>query len=216
MNELTDKQIKTRWIDIKKTIKSRPLLAYRVGIPLDEWDKYMYSTPEKEEVNRVYDAIHYDRKEKTKRLRTELSKMVGYRESKEFSRKSGVSDTYIRDIIEGKKDKVGYDIINRLELFVSRLNPDFELSLENSLDIKSHSRDQFSEYASEIDSVADNLKRYCFKLSEIARKQEKETDWMGNAEEPSAHLEHNIQRLQKLKEKIDLYWNTYIEGKIQG
>jgi hypothetical protein len=42
MEELTEKQMKTRWVDIKKQIKERPLLAYRVGIPLEDWDKYMY------------------------------------------------------------------------------------------------------------------------------------------------------------------------------
>lgn len=38
MENLTDKQIKTRWADIKKILKERQLLAYRVEIPLDKWD----------------------------------------------------------------------------------------------------------------------------------------------------------------------------------
>ena len=49
MSELTEKQIKTRWVDIKKQIKERPLLAYRVGIPLEAWDSYMHSTPSSNE-----------------------------------------------------------------------------------------------------------------------------------------------------------------------
>lgn len=215
MDQLTERQIKTRWTDIKKQIKSRPLLAYRINIPLDKWDEYMKSTPERNEVNRIYDAIQEDRIQKTARLKEELSKMVGYRESKEFSRKSGVSDTSIREIVEGKKEKAGYDIINRLELFVSRLNQEFEPSIENSLDIKSFTQDQFGEFASEINSIADSLKRNCFKLTEIARKQEKLKDWWGNYEEPTAQLERSIQSLSELKEKIDTYWSVYIEREIK-
>ncbi|MCT4622955.1 MAG: hypothetical protein N4A46_04970 [Schleiferiaceae bacterium] len=215
MTQLTEKQIKTRWADIKKLIKSRPLLAYRVNIPMKSWDKYMHSIPEAAEVNRIYIAIQEDRKQKTSRLKEELSKMVGYRESKEFSRKSGVSDTSIRNIIEGKKDKAGYDIINRLELFVSRLNPDFEMSLENPLDIKTHTQDQFGEFSSKVNNIADSLKQYCYRLTEIARKLEKEKDWMGNQEEPSAHLEYSIKRLTELKNDIDSYWSVYIERQIK-
>lgn len=87
MTELNEKQIKTRWVGIKRQIKDRPLLAYRVGIPLDNWDKYMHSTPPFNEVNRIYFEIQEDRKGKTLRIKDALSKIVGYRESKEFSRK---------------------------------------------------------------------------------------------------------------------------------
>lgn len=215
MTELTEKQIKTRWIDIKKQIKERQLLAYRVGISLDNWDKYMYSIPSTDEINRIYDAIHQDRKNKTLRIKEGLSKIVGYRESKEFSRKSGVSDTMIRDILEGKKDMAGYDVINRLELFIHVVIPDFELSIENPLTIKTYTKEYVSEIASNINKVADNIKQYCFRLTELARKMEKEKDWNGNEIEPSKYLDNDIRRLSELKEQIDTYWEMYIDRKLK-
>lgn len=123
MEELTEKQLRTRWSDVKKQIKERPLLAYRAGIQLEDWDNYMHSIPPTNEINRIYYKILEDRKRKTLRIKESLSKIVGYRESKEFSKKCGVSDTSIRDILEGKKDLVGYDVINRLELFLHVIMP---------------------------------------------------------------------------------------------
>lgn len=213
MAELTEKQIKTRWIDIKKQIKERPLLAYRVNIPLDDWDKYMYSTPSSSEVNRIYFAIQEDRKVKTLRIKKVLSQLVGYREAKEFSRKSGVSDSYIRDIIEGKKDMAGYDIINRLELFLHVTMPDFEVSIENPLNVKNYTYEYIGEIVSQINRIADNLKYDCFKLTELSRKMEKDKDWKGEDIEPTFLLDSNIKKLSELKEQIDSYWKVYIDKK---
>ena len=210
---LTEKQIQTRWVDIKKQIKERPLLAYRVGIPLDNWDRYMHSVPSSDEVNRIYLEIQEDRKRKTLRIKEALSKIVGYREAKEFSRKSGVSDSVIRDIIEGKKEMAGYDVINRLELFLHVTMADFELSLENPLSVKQYTREYIGEIASQIDNTADRLKQYCFKLSEMSRKMENDKDWYGNEVEPTYTLEHIIKRLLDLKEQIGSYWKVYVDKK---
>lgn len=215
MDTLTAKQIKTRWTDIKKQINERQLLAYRVGIALEKWDQYMHSIPNDDEVNRIFIAIQEDRKSKTLRIKQGLSKIVGYRESVEFSRKSGVSDASIRDIIEGKKIMAGYDIINRLELFLNQVLPDFELSIENPLTLKSYSQDYLGEIATEVNRVAENLRHYCFKLSEMARKQELEKDWHGNPIQPSATIEYSIKTLTETKEKIDSFWKVYIERQLK-
>ena len=69
MSELTDRQYKTRWGEIKKVLKERPLLAYKVNIPLEEWDTYMFSFPSHEEIDRIYDEVMADRKHKTLRGR---------------------------------------------------------------------------------------------------------------------------------------------------
>ena len=213
MSEITDKQLKIRWSDIKKQIKERPLLAYRVSIPLDEWDKYMHSNPSADEINRIYYAIQEDRKNKTLRIKEGLSEIVGYRESKQFSRKAGVSDTSIREILEGKKDMAGYDVINRLEIFLHVIMPDFELSIENPLNVKSFTAEAISEIASKINHVADNLKSHCFKLTELAKKQEKEKDWAGKNIDASYFLKFDIESLTELKNQIDLIWETYIDKK---
>lgn len=212
--DLTEHQYKTRWTDIKKQIKERPLLAYRVGIPLEKWDHYMHSIPSKSEIDRVYLAIHDDRKSKTLRIRMALSQIVGYRECKLFSRKSGVSDCTISEILEGKKDMAGYDVINRLELFLSRIMPDFELSIENTLTIKNYTDDYIGDITKQIDNIADGLKRYCFTLTQQARKKERETDYAGNPMLPTQRLENNINALIELKEQINTFWTVYIDGNL--
>lgn len=211
MENLTPKQLKTRWTEIKRLINERQLLAYRVGIELEKWDNYMHSIPNPEEIERIYNEIQDDRKTKTLRIKNGLSKIVGYRETVEFSRKTGVSDTTIREIIEGKKIMAGYDIINKLELFLNRVLPDFEMSIENPLTLKSYSQDYLGEIASDVNKVAENLRNYCFKLTEMARKQELETDWNGKKIQPSFTLEYSIKELLELKDKVDTYWKTYIE-----
>jgi hypothetical protein len=214
MSELTEKQLKTRWTDVKKQIGERQLLAYRVGIPLDKWDSYMLSTPPVEEINRIYFAVQDDRKNKTLRIKMGLSSIVGYRESVEFSRKSGVSDTSIRDIIEGKKEMAGYDIINKLELFLSVALPDFEPSIENPLNIRRYTQDHLGNLATNINQIADRIKQYCFSLTEMARKQDTGVDWKGEQVGPSDSLKYCIKELENLKSEIDTFWNVYIDRRI--
>lgn len=211
MEKLTEKQLRTRWGGVKKQIRDRPLLAYRVGIPLDKWDEYMHSVPSENEINRIYNEIQNDRTRKTLRLKDGLSQIVGYRESKEYARKSGVSDTSIRDIVEGKKEMAGYDVINRLEIFMHAIMPEFEISLENPLTIKEHTYEYIGEIISQIDSVADSLKRYCYRLSEYSRKGEKTKDWRGNEIEPTAHLQSDIDRLIDLKLQVDNFCEIYMK-----
>ncbi len=215
MKKLNEKQVKQKWTDIKKIIKERQLLAYRVGINLDDWDKYMKSTPSAIEIDRIYNEIQLDRKNKTARIKEGLSKIVGYREAKEFSRKSGVSDTSIRQIIEGKKIMAGYDIINKLELFLNRVMPEFDVSIENPLDIKSFAQEHIGKITSDLNETANRLNRYCFSLTQMARKMEAEKDWQGNTVKPTYNLDFEIKRLIGLKDEIDLFWNVYIEGKIK-
>jgi transcriptional regulator with XRE-family HTH domain len=215
MDDLTDKQIKNRWVEIKKQINERQLLAYRVGIPLEQWDKYMYSLPQKDEINRIYIAIQNDRTAKTLRIKEGLSQIVGYREAKEFSRKGGVSDTAIRDIIEGKKTMAGYDIINRLELFLNSVLTDFQLSIENPLTVKSYSLDYLGEISSDINKIASRLQQYSFKLSEMARTQKTDIDYLTKESlAPTHSLRSHIEELTELESKIDLFWNTYCRKKI--
>ncbi|PRY90332.1 hypothetical protein BY457_12715 [Marinilabilia salmonicolor] len=212
MSGLTDKQYKTRWGEIKKVLKERPLLAYKVNIPLEEWDTYMFSYPSHQEIDRIYDEIMTDRKEKTLRVKEGLSKIVGYRESKEFSRRSGVSDSSIRQILDGKKERAGYDIINRLELFLSVTMEEFEPSPENPLSVREFAQNSIAYIASQLNKVAENLKGYCFDLTEMVRKENKRFDFFGERISPSIRIERNIERLKEIKDGIDMLWENYIDG----
>jgi transcriptional regulator with XRE-family HTH domain len=212
MKELTSNQIKTRWTEIKKLIRSRQLLAYRVGIDIKDWDRYMHSTPPESEVNRIYDVIHNDRKIKTKRIRDGLSKIIGYRESKEYSRRTGISDTSIRQIIEGKKEMAGYDLINRFEMFLHMVLPDFDLSIENPLDEKKFVRHNLMEIALEIDRIADNLKMYCFELTKFGYLVKKGNELTSSPLDTTSTLDNKISELKSIKNRIDMFCRTYIDG----
>lgn len=207
-------ELKNRWRDIKKQINERQLLAYRVGIPLEKWDIYMHSVPEDSEINRIYFAIQEDRKNKTLRIKEELNNIVGYRESKLFSKKIGISDTSIREIIEGKKEMAGYELINKLELFLNTINPKFDLSIENPLKIREFTKEHINEITLQINRIATDLKFYCYDLTQMANKQETETNWRGEKEKASKRIEYAIKGLNEAKENIDIFWETYIEKKI--
>lgn len=208
---LTPKQIKTRWTDIKKQINARQLLAYRVSIPVEKWDEYMHSTPSEDEINRIYEAIQEDRINKTARVKEALSKIVGYRESVVYSKKIGISDSYIREILEGKKVKAGYEIIDKIELFLNTILPDFEMSIENPLTLKSFTQDYANNITNDINKVVENLKDYRFNLAQMFTKRETATDWKGDNISVTRSIEYSIERLTNIKEEIDLFWNLYIE-----
>lgn len=211
MNGLTEKQYKTRWIYIKKEIKARPLLAYLTGITIKQWNEYLHDLPPYQEIDRIYDAIREDRAAKTQRVRAELEKMVGYRESKQYAKKTGVSDTSIRDIIEGKKTAAGFDLIDRLEIFIHVVNPAFELSLENPLSPEKVVRDDFEEVISSIKNISNRLMRESMELAEVARKMRPNVNFFDQVVHPSWGLEMAINDLAAVKEKIDLVYRTYIE-----
>lgn len=208
---LTPKQIKTRWTDIKRQINARQLLAYRVSIPVEKWDEYMHSTPSEDEINRIYEAIQQDRINKTARVKEALSKIVGYRESVVYSKKIGISDSSIREIIEGKKIKAGYEVIDKIELFLNTILCDFEMSIENPLTLRNFIQDYANTVTNDINKVVENLKDYRFELSQMIIKGETTTDWKGNKIPVTKSIEHSIERLKDIKEEIDLFWNLYIE-----
>lgn len=209
--ELTKQQLKNRWVDIKKQIKERPLLAYRVNIPLDKWDEYMLSFPEPDEINRIYNAIQEDRKVKTARIRAALSKIVGYRESAEYGRKSGVSDSYISNIIEGKKEMVGYDVINRLELFLS-LVTEFETSIENPLTAKEFSQQLMDEIRKDLTNVINSLERLNNELYQIGRNMKiPENPYSFTIKTPEETIEYYITVLNDLKVRLKNYSELYLK-----
>lgn len=208
---MTERQIKQRWIDIKKLIKQRPLLAYLTGIPFKEWNTYMNNTPVQEEVDRIYNSIIDDRTEKTKRIRQELNSIVGYREAKQYSKKMGISDTTIREIVEGKKTAAGYGVIDRVEIFISAIDPNFEVSVENPLSKELLVKDEFDEIANEIRDISNSLLRESFELKDVAKKMRLNNDWGGRIIDPSSGIKYQISRLTSIKETIDLIVDTYIK-----
>lgn len=208
-NELTDKQVRTRWGDVKKEIRNRPLLAYRVGIPLSEWDKYIHSVPPKEEVNRIYHEIKEDRRLKTERIRERLSKIVGYREINLYAEKMGVSNTTVRHIIERKTERAGYDVINRIELFINAVDKSFEVSLENPKTLEGYIQELIERELENISRISNYLNRLLYELPRTIKQPK--IDFYGKEEHPASDIQYCIDRLQKSKEQIDMIYDVFIK-----
>lgn len=208
-DNLTDRQIKNRWSDIKREIKNRPLLAYRVGIPLDQWNEYIHSIPNREEVNRIYDEIKEDRKQKTKRIREKLGEVIGYREANIYAQKMGISSTTIKNIIENKSPSPSYDMINRIEIFLNAIDETFEVSLENSISFKEYVQNLINQEMKSINNIANYLNNESYKLLDLLNGAEK--DIFGKPIHPTSYLSRCINNLHSSKEKLDVIFETYIK-----
>lgn len=207
--KLTDQQIKNRWYDIKKEIKNRPLLSYRVGIPLDKWDKYIHSIPERDEVNRIYDKIKEDRKNKTERVKNKLSEIIGYREANIYAKKMGISSTTIKNILENKSSKLpSYEMIDKIEIFINAIDDTFEISLENPISFKGYIRDLIDTEVKNINNIANNLNNKGYKLFNMFLSNVEKDIW-GNEILPTSFLEISINNLKESKEKLDIIYETY-------
>lgn len=209
---MRDKKMINKWSEIKKTIKSRPVLAYLVKIPIEKWNEYMTSTPEDEEINRIHDLIIEDRTQKTARLKEELSKLVGYRELAQFSKKTMVSTASIKDIIENKKVTAGYDVINKLEIFINAINPEFEISIENTMDSRSLVDDEFKRAIHDIELSTRVLNEFSYYLLKIGKNLKNDKSYYnGNPIKASSYLDRVISILTSTKEKIDIIDELYLD-----
>lgn len=207
-SELTDQQIKNRWYDIKKEIKRRPLLAYRIGISLDKWNDYSHNIPEKEEVNAMYNKIKEDRKNKTDRIKNKLSEIVGYREANIYAKRMGISPTSIKNILEDKSSKLpSYEMIDRIEIFINAIDDAFDVSLENTISFKEYIRDLIEKEVKSINNIANYLNSKGYELFDMLSSVK--TDICGNETLPTSFLETSINNLKESKEKLDIIYETY-------
>ena len=97
-----EKSLINKWSHLKSEIKRRPILGLKLGLSAETLHHYYYHTPSDDEILRVEAALYQDRAEKTRRIRDELSKVVGHIESVKISQKLDISDSKSRDIMEGK------------------------------------------------------------------------------------------------------------------
>lgn len=205
---LTEQQIKNRWYDIKKEIKNRPLLAYYTEIPLDKWNEYLHSIPERNEVNRIYKKIKEDRKNKAERVKTKLSQIIGYREANTYAKKMGISSTTIKNLLEGKSSNLpSYEMIDKLEIFINAIDETFEVSLENTISFKEYIRNLIDKEVKNINNIANNLNSRGYELFDMLGNIK--VDYRGNEIHPTTFLETSIKNLCEVKEKLDIIYDTY-------
>lgn len=211
---MRDKKSINKWSEIKRTLRSRPFLIYQVGIPLNQWNVFNTKTPTDEEIERIQEIIINDRTEKTLRLKTELTKIVGYRELANYAKQSMTSTTTIKDIIEGKKTAAGYEVINKLEIFINAINSEFEISIENTLTAKSFVNDEFRDLSIEVERSISILREFTNYLFRIGKDLQNETRYYpGGKINPTDMISRSIEILNDVKPKIEILNELYLDKK---
>lgn len=197
-----------RWAEIKNQIRERPLLSYIVGIPIEKYKEYTHGTPQAEFILEAEAAIHLDREAKTERIKNELSKIVGYREAKEYSRKFNISDTTIRQVIEGKKERLSYDVIDKFELWLNKITG-FEMSLENLLTPKEYLKSETDVISTELSNISNRILRYPIDIKRDVAKME--IDIYGCDYSIVRALRSDAQQLLDIADRINLYVNEFMK-----
>lgn len=214
----------SRWAILKKQLADRPLLPFTLGISIEECRKYSHSTPPSDYIDKINTAIEEDRKAKTLRIRNELGKIVGYRESCIYARKFNVSDTTMRKIIEGKKDKVGYDVIDKMEVWLNSITG-MPLSIENPLTPQRYIKAEFDKIDKTLNEIALSLLQYPRVFRDNIEKMSFESDYQRKyyiATYLRRHAESLVQIADWLQGTVDQFnqkdnekWNKEILDYIQ-
>ncbi|MDO4725954.1 MAG: hypothetical protein Q4A56_01860 [Porphyromonadaceae bacterium] len=195
---------KNRWDYVKKEIRARPLLAYKSCIPYEQFDEYMRGYPDAAFIQYAYDNIQSDKKKKTARIQKELVDIVAYRGVKRFAQKVMISDSYLRDIISGKKDTASYNIIDKVEIFINSVNPDFELSLENLLTPKKHVAIEVENIILQIDFACHGIYQSLGDIKKAADNMRLRTDMFWDNVIPiNASLNHHINELIRCSDSLN-------------
>ncbi len=157
------------WKDIKLSMQARPVLFYIIGVPVEQLNTFLLKPPTPEEVERIRAIIAKDREEKTIRIKDYLSRVVEYREVKHTADKIGISSTSLKNIIEGKTPRATYEMIDKIELFLSTIDGlGFEVSLGNQLTVQEHLTKEIQPITQSINHISLSLIECVGNLTHIA------------------------------------------------
>lgn len=167
---------------------------------------------------RIRAIIAKDREEKTSRLKEYLKKVVSYREVTYTANRIGISNTSLNNIIEGKTKKATYEMIDKIELFLSTIEGlGFEVSLGNQLTIQKHLDSEIQQIAQNINRIGVSLINSVEDLKFIAKNQfDIRMHYINNSDEEGIvfptyeHLNQIKQNLEDEIEKIDTLFSTFI------
>ena len=164
-----DTYLPAAWKDVKLSVQTRPILLYIIGVPMENVDSFFQKAPELKEVERIRAVIAKDRHEKTSRIKEYLSKVVDYREVKHTANKIGISDTSLHNIIKGKTTEATYDMIDKIELFLSTIDGlGFEVSLGNQLTVQKHLSNEIQPIVQSLNHISRSLIECSTNLTYIA------------------------------------------------
>lgn len=214
----------SRWAILKKQLADRPLLPFMLGMTIEECRKYSHSTPPSNYIDKINTAIEEDRKAKTLRIKNELGKIVGYRESCIYAKRFNISDTTMRKIIEGEKTMISYDVIDKMEIWLNFITG-MTLSIENPLTPQRYIKAEFDKIDKTLNKVALSLLQYPRIFRDNIEKMDFETGYQGQYY-ISTYLRRHAESLQQiadwLQSTVDQFqqknndkWNKEIVDYIQ-
>lgn len=205
------------WKDVKLSIQARPILLYFIGIPVEEVNTFFQKAPAIEEVERIRAIITKDREEKTIRLKEYLTKVVNYREITYTANRIGISNTSLKNIIEGKTKKATYEMIDKIELFLSTIDGlGFEVSLGNQLTFQKHLSNEIQPITQSINRIGLSLINSVEYLTFIAKHHSDMMYYPHASDEevirfPTYEYLIRIKKdLEREIEKIDALFSTFI------
>lgn len=210
-----EKSLINKWSHLKSEIRKRPVLGLKLGLTAEALHHYYYHTPPDEEILRIENVLYKDRAEKTRRIKENLSKVVGYRKAVKISKKIGISDSKLRDIMEGKDQTPSYDIIAKIEFFLFMVF-DIPVSLENE-ELKNTYLDTLvDDLSSKINTIGVSLLR-CSEMMTFLKRYPVNKNYpkLSGSDEhyikgPVSSVSWDLKKLNEVHEELQLLMDTYI------
>jgi hypothetical protein len=210
-----EKSLINKWSHLKSEIKKRPVIALRLGLSNEQLHHYYYHTPENDEILRIETELYKDRAEKTERIKAELKKAVGYREAAQISKKIGIGDSKLRDIMDGKDITPSYDIIAKIEFFLYIVF-DFKVSLENEEYKTGQLDNMIDTLASRVNSIGVSLLRCSENMNWLKKYPvNKNYPALYSSDEhyisgPLFAVKYDLKKLQEIHDELQIIMDTYI------
>lgn len=210
---ITDLQLN----QIKGELKKRPLLAIKLNLTLEQLEKFLNG----EKVSRIdigslHNILLNDRREKCERLRSELSKVVGYRESKVFSEKMEISDTILRNIIENKGPLPSNDTIVKLECFLHYLNG-YKVSFDNWQIAEKFVAEHIDDLATQVYEIGRDIQIHSHEIKNLQEfiktgdKKKLSSFERSNLSYRKNCLTNPIEKLNKISKQINTLTEIYLK-----
>lgn len=202
------KKLVHKWSHLKSELRKRPLLAYKFGIPFESLQEYLKKTPSNERILEIERLLIEDRKRKTLMVCEVLNSIMKPRETVIYALKIGISDTKLRNIIDGKDLCPSYDIINKIEVFLNA-TMEYEIPIEN----QQYSGNFYEEFLGSISQntskVGKSIMLQSAFLGDLSHKMKRNSRGMGNdnihvLERIGSVLERNKKELNDIITKLKL------------
>lgn len=211
---------RSKWRLLRNELLKRPLLVPKIGMSLEQFESYMNGKlPTVKQVEQYDKVLYNDKVEKCRRIREELSKIVGHRESVLYAEKIHVSSTIVRNLLDAKGPIPGYDTLIKFEVYLNRVTG-FPISIENLHLAEKVIPDRIENIATTIFEVCDALRMvgtYVYKVKSMAENEKQRPVSSRDLQGFSSYediLKYQHEKLAKVHEELKIIKEIYLTDKI--